>query len=226
MRTIAIVPARAGSKGIARKNLMPIGGKPLVAWSIEQALDSDSISQVYVTTDCEEIAAVAREFGAQVVKRPAEISGDRARTEDAIKHLLHETKDDSETIVLLQPTSPIRQPGAIDDAIQTYRFSQADSLFSARRVEGFTWTETISKWIPHYSPYRRERRQDLDAHVEENGSIYVFAPWVLEQYESRLGGKIACYLQSPLDSFQLDGPEDIEIFEQLMPLRMGVAAKC
>lgn len=222
MRTIAVIPARGGSKGLPRKNVLPLCGKPLIAWSIEQAQAAGSVDCVYVTTDDAEIAAIAEQYGAAVIHRPAEFATDTAKTEDAVFHALYTTKENADYVVLLQPTSPIRQPHDIDEAVRCCIQSNADSLFSARRLEGFSWTEGLSRWIPSYSPHNRPRRQDLTSKVEENGSIYVFRPYVLEQFQSRLGGDVACYLQHPLDSFQIDGPEDWELFEQLLPVRLGV----
>lgn len=223
MRTIAIIPARGGSKGIPRKNALPLCGKPLVAWSIHQAQDSDFIEHVYVTTDDEDIAGIAESCGADVIHRPAELATDTASTDDAVHHALMHTKEEAELVVLLQPTSPIRQPNAIDEAISLLLDSKADSLFSGRIIEGFAWTEGYTRWIASYQLEDRPRRQDLPRRqVEENGSIYVFKPELLETCKSRLGGKVACYLQSPLDSFQIDTPTDWELIEQLLPLRLGV----
>lgn len=225
MRIVAIIPARSGSKGIKDKNLRPLCGKPLVAWSIEQALDAEQVDAVYVTTDSQRIAAVAQSYGVAVIERPAALATDTATTDSTLRHALATTGEDVDFCVLLQPTSPIRQPGDIDAAISTCIESQADSLFSARRLEGFSWTEGLSRWIPSYTPHDRPRRQDLASKVEENGNIYVFRPAVLDQYEGRLGGKVAVYLQHPLDSFQIDTPDDLDMFDQLLPVRLGSEAE-
>ena len=222
MSVLAIIPARGGSKGIPRKNLHPIGGKPLIAWSIELSLQTSLVDRVVVSTDDDEIANVSQEWGAEVVRRPADISGDEASSESALLHVLDHLRAadgyEPELVVFLQATSPIRQPDDIEKAIQCLREEQADSLFSGRHVEGFTWRQSGASLEPiNYDPATRKRRQDLDERiVEENGSIYVFKPAVLRGMGSRLGGRIACYLMDELDSFQIDTLEDVERVERLI----------
>lgn len=219
---IAIIPARGGSKGILGKNMRSVGGKPLVQWSIEQALAANI--RAIVTSDCDEILQFAEGFGACALNRPAKLSADDSTTESAVLHALqHRLARDRELVVLLQPTSPIRQPGEIESALNRMRESGADSLFSARRVEGFVWFERTNGWEPTYDPMRREMRQVTTSKLEENGSIYIFKPWVLERFNSRLGGKIVAHEMHPLDSFQVDEPADLELMEQLIPLRMPQA---
>ena len=114
MRSVAIIPARGGSRGIPRKNLRVIAGKPLLAYTIEHALATPSIDRVVVSTDDVEIGTVAARHGAEVIWRPAEISGDRASSEAALLHALDElaARDDyrPDLVVMLQATSPLRRP--------------------------------------------------------------------------------------------------------------------
>jgi YrbI family 3-deoxy-D-manno-octulosonate 8-phosphate phosphatase len=220
--TIAIIPARGGSKGIPRKNFLPLAGKPLVAHSILQAQQVPAISRVIVSTDDEEIAAVSREWKAEVILRPAEISGDTASSESALLHVLDSLKEkegfEPELVVFLQATSPMRAPDNITCAIEALKREGADSLFSSCRVEGFTWRLAGGIVKPvDYDPAMRPRRQDLPGETwEENGSFYLFKPWVLRKFNSRLGGKISLYRMSVLDSFQIDEPGDFEFIEHLM----------
>src|SRR5262245_40336642 len=108
-RCIAIIPARGGSKGIQRKNLFDLGGKPLLAHTIEHSRSSPSVQRVIVSTDDDEIARVAQMFGAEVIRRPSEISGDTVPSEAAIVHVLEELSRregyESDLVVFLQPTS-------------------------------------------------------------------------------------------------------------------------
>lgn len=144
MSNLAIIPARGGSKGIPKKNIKEIAGKPLIAWSIEQALNSSSIERVIVSTDCEDIAAVAREYGAEVpFMRPAHLANDTAATEPALLHTLewlaeHENYHPDYT-VLLQATSPVRKDDAIDSAIKKIIEKKADSLLSVCEFWHFLW---------------------------------------------------------------------------------------
>ena len=224
-KTIAIIPARGGSKGIPRKNIRLVAGKPLLVYSIEQARQTPTVSRVVVSTDDGEIAGVARNYGAEVIWRPLEISGDTAASESALLHTLDHLRDtekyEPELVVFLQCTSPLRQPADIGNAIETLKREKADSLFSARHVEGFVWRSSASGLTPaNYDPIHRPRRQDLkEFMIEENGSIYVFKPSVLRQFNSRLGGKIATYIMDPLDSYQVDQPGDLSVVEALLAMR-------
>jgi CMP-N-acetylneuraminic acid synthetase len=220
---LAIIPARGGSKGIPRKNLRPFGGMPLLGHTVLQSRAAVSINRTVVSTEDNEIASVARAFGAEVVKRPPELSGDRASTESALLHVLDflevTERYSPDLVVLLQCTSPLRQPGDIDAAVETLRSEGADSLFSAAPINGFVWR--ITGQGPRSVSYdfrQRPRRQDADQDVVENGSIYVFRPSVLRREGNRLGGKIAVYSMNPLDSFQLDDEADWRLLEALLPL--------
>lgn len=220
---IAVIPARGGSKGIKRKNLRPLWGKPLLAHSIEQARSTPSVARVFVSTDDPEIGAVARDYGSEVIWRPAEISGDTASSESALIHALDSLREteqyEPKLVVFLQATSPRRGPDDVANAIRIVLAEEADSLLSVRPVEGFLWRSAGSHFGPvNYDPQRRPRRQELsETFWEENGSIYVFKPWILRAYSSRLGGKVSVLRMGPLDSFQVDEPSDLKLLERLGP---------
>ena len=226
---MAIIPARGGSKGIPRKNLREIAGKPLVAYSIEHALHTPGLARVVVSTDDEEIGAVARQYGAEVVWRPADISGDEASSEAALLHVLDTLREaegyDPDLVVFLQPTSPLRQPGAIAQALETLHRQAADSLLSVCPMHGCLWRREAGGPVSFsYDHRHRPRRQDAPQDFVENGSIYVFKPWVLRQEGNRLGGKIALFPMPVLDSFQVDEPEDLDLMEQLLAVRPPASA--
>jgi N-acylneuraminate cytidylyltransferase len=223
-RVLAIIPARGGSKGIPRKNVRPIGGKPLVARTIEAARASNRVGRVIVSTDDSEIAAVAHRFGAEVVDRPAEISGDAASSESALLHVLDHLRNvegyEPDLVVFLQATSPLRRPHDVQTAIETIEREGADSLFSACPAHGFVWRLHEGQLRSLTYDYRnRPRRQDIGEDLVENGSIYVFKPRILREHNNRLGGKVAIYRMDPFDSFQVDGPGDFERMEQMVTLR-------
>jgi YrbI family 3-deoxy-D-manno-octulosonate 8-phosphate phosphatase len=224
---LVIIPARGGSKGIRGKNLRTVGGLPLVVHSIRQALATPAVTRVVVSTDDARIAAASRRAGAEVVDRPNEISGDTASSESALLHVLDylaaKEKYEPGLVVFLQATSPLRRPDDIQLAIETLRRQEADSLFSACRIEGFVWAQGDGNLRSlNYDPTARPRRQDLrETCLEENGSIYVFKPEVLRRHGSRLGSRIALYEMPRLLSFQVDEPADLGLMEQL--LAMGVA---
>lgn len=226
---LCIVPARGGSKAIPRKNVRLLAGKPLLAYSIEQAKATPGIGRVVISTDDAEIAAVAREYGADVVPRPPEISGDQASSEAALLHTLDYLQDHEgyapETVVFLQATSPLRRPDDIQDALNHFEQENADSLLSVGPLHGFVWrikgkqTRSFS-----YDYQHRLRRQDAPEDVVENGSIYIFKPWVLREHHNRLGGKIVAYRMRAQESFQVDEPDDMELMEHLIGLRRSFDA--
>jgi YrbI family 3-deoxy-D-manno-octulosonate 8-phosphate phosphatase len=219
-RIVAIIPARGGSKGIPNKNLTDFAGKPLVAWSILQALEAPSVSSVVVSSDSDEILDVAKSYGAMVVKRPPELSSDTASSEVALIHALELVEEELgkvKSVVFLQATSPLREPGDIEGAINKFEEECLDSLFSQAVLEGFcAWTEEngILKGKT-YDPDNRGRRQDSPPLFLETGSIYVFRPETLRLRNNRLGGKIGRFTMESWKSFEIDNYDDLEICEIL-----------
>ena len=190
--SIAIIPARGGSKSIPKKNIVDFMGKPLLAWSIEDAKGSAFVDEVYVSTDDKDIAKVSEMYGAKVIWRPEEISGDFSPSEEALKHALGEIgKTDQEKIdyvVFLQATSPLRETKDIDNAIKKIIAEDADSLFSGAEIgDFFIWRrngDTLESL--NYDYKERKRRQDFGEQFVENGSIYIFKPEILFAHNNRL----------------------------------------
>jgi len=217
----AIIPARGGSKGIPRKNVISLCGKPLIAWSIEQAQQSQLVNRVVVATHDDEIASVARYHGADVYWRSAASASDIAPTEQVIAEWLRTAEPAPATCVLLQATSPIRQPYDVDECLATMIAQDADSCFSARIVHGYTWRRGLGILSATYSQ-RLPRQQHSLTTLEENGSIYCFKTDVFRETGNRLGGKVAAYLMHPLDSFQVDEMSDLQVLAELMEVRLNV----
>jgi len=220
---IAVIPARGGSKRVPRKNLLPLRGKPLIAYTIEQAKRSRLVDRVFVSTDDEEISIVARQYGAEVIERPPELSGDTASSETALLHvvdwLAERENYQPEVLVFLQCTSPIRKESDIDNAIGAFLENQADSLFSACRFRKYIWQVQMGEASPINYDYRhRWREQDFPHQVLENGSIFVFRTSLLKEQGNRLGGKIAVYEMDELNSIQIDSEEDILLCNCIMDL--------
>lgn len=218
---LAIIPARGGSKGIPRKNVLNVAGKPLVAHSIEQARQARLVSRVAVSTDDDEIARVSEASGAEVVHRPADISGDKATSESALIHalgaLMASGQYRPDLVVFLQCTSPLRQPGDIDAAITTLLDQKADSLLSVSPSHRFLWAEKDGQATSlNYDFRHRPRRQDMAPQYVENGSIYVFRPEVLLQGGNRLGGKVALHVMDEDASWDIDTPFDMRVAEMLL----------
>jgi N-acylneuraminate cytidylyltransferase len=224
MKIVCIIPARGGSKGIPRKNILDFCGKPLIAWSIEQALESQYIDKVYVSTDDKKIAEISKKYGAEIIQRPSELSTDTASSEEALLHALSiiEKQTKVDAVLFLQATSPIRESKDIDEAIETFQSQGADSLFSAAILEDFCiWKKenNILKSIT-FDYKNRGRRQDREPYYLENGSLYIFKPEILHKYKNRLGGKIIMYIMPYWKSFEIDTWEDIEICEYFMLTRI------
>lgn len=225
---VCIIPARGGSKGIPGKNIMPIAGKPLLAWSVEHALNTPSLARrVYVTSDSDEILAVATQFGANGIKRPPELSGDTASSESALLHALDTIekglKREVDYVVFLQPTSPVRRHDDIELALQKVVTEGADSLLSVQPLKDyFIWGPEGDHVVSKSFDYRaRKRRQELDTTYLENGSIYVFRPKILRTLNNRLGGKIVAHEMPKPFSQQIDDPEDIDLCDYFLSRYCG-----
>ena len=192
MSCIAIIPARGGSKGIQDKNLQPVHGVPLVARAVRAAISSVTVDTVYVSTDTERIASVAARSGAEVIKRPAEISGDEASSEAALLHALEQAPD-AEIVVFIQATSPFIDPMDIDSAVRMVRDGQFDSVFAGLEDHGFRWEQRGEAFEPlGHDAASRPRRQDLPHRVIETGAFYVFRAKGLRDSGSRFHGRIGC----------------------------------
>lgn len=213
--TLAIIPARGGSKGIPGKNIKPFMGKPLVAHSIAHAMSASSVTHTVVSTDDAAIARVARDCGAMVIDRPADLSGDAASSESALTHAIEALRAahglSFERIVFLQATSPLRREGEVDAAVSLLEAEKADSLVSVCASHDFLWTSRpgLSLGEPvNYDPLRRPRRQDMAPQFRENGSLYVFSAAGYEKHRCRLFGRIALHEMPAMMSLQIDSPED------------------
>ncbi|MHA7820555.1 MAG: acylneuraminate cytidylyltransferase family protein [Erythrobacter sp.] len=221
MRVLAIIPARGGSKGLPGKNLRPLAGKPLIVWSIEHALSTTAITDTLVSTDCPQIAEVARAAGAEVpFLRPAELATDTAPTEPAMLHalaVLEEARPTYDVVALLQPTSPLRRPDMTDRALAQMQSECADSLLSVTQSHAFFWRNDPPRAC--YDYLNRPRRQDIppaDRRYRETGSLYLTRRNLLVQERNRLGGKISLFETSEDEGFEVDSLTDFRLFETLM----------
>ena len=218
-RCPAVILARAGSKGIPQKNIMDFGGKPLLAWSVLQALDSGVVDAVYVSSDSDEILDVAVRYGAVGIRRPDELATDTTTSEAALLHALdqihRERGTDPERIVFLQATSPLRESSDIAGAVRAFDAQRIDSLFSDAVLEDFyAWAEEDGILRGKtFDPWNRGKRQDRKPLYLENGSIYVFKPSILRSTGNRLGGKIGRYSMPFWKSFEIVTLENAELCE-------------
>ncbi|MBV2127876.1 acylneuraminate cytidylyltransferase family protein [Arsukibacterium indicum] len=221
MKYIALIPARGGSKGIPDKNIRLVNGQPLITWSIKQAKACPAISRVLVSTDSEKIAEIARAAGAEVpALRPAALAEDCTSTEAVMLHVQQHwlTGAEDEVIVLLQPTSPLRLPDSLANAITCFEQQGADSLVSVCESHAFFWKHPLQPEA-QYDFMHRPRRQDIkpqDKQYRENGSIYLTKSAILQQFKNRLGGKIAMFCMQEQESWEIDSLTDLTIVSTLM----------
>lgn len=224
MKICCIIPARGGSKRLPRKNLLQLAGIPLVAHSVEHAKQSSHVQRVFVSTDDDEVASVSSDHGAEVIWRPAELATDTASSESALRHALEYLKRtegwNPEIVVFLQCTSPVRRINDIDHAVEKMLQEGADSLFSGCKNDKFVWRKIKDGLRSlNYDYQSRPREQDFPEEYRENGSIYVFKPWVLADLDNRLGGKITVYEMDYWSSFQVDSTEDLDLCEWILNRR-------
>ena len=215
---IAIIPARGGSKGIPKKNIVNFLDKPLMVHSIDYAKSSDLISDIYVSTDDSDIAKIGLENGAKIIDRPVSISGDEASTESALLHALENINRKPDVIVLLQPTSPLRPKNSLNKALNHFFSSQYDSLLSISPTHRFFWKINNDTAVPEYDFKNRPRRQDIkedDITYIENGSLYIFTYETLIKNKNRLGGKIGYTIFDEHYSFEIDSEVDLILLETL-----------
>lgn len=192
--TVAVIPARGGSKGVARKNLRRVGGMPLVARAISAALAAERIDRVIVSTDDADIAAVSREWGAEVVQRPAHLAGDTATSESAVLHVLDVLEAEGaspDVVALLQATSPFIVSSTLDDAVSLVEQGEFDTVFSAVRTYGFLWRwdDGVATAVNHDASHR-PRRQDRSADHLESGAFYVLDAEWFRQVRHRFFGRM------------------------------------
>ena len=204
---LGVIPARGGSKGIPRKNVRPLCGKPLIVWTIEAARCSSLLDDYVVSTEDAEIARIATDCGARVVDRPAALATDEADTLPVLQHVLDQ--EPADTVVLLQATSPIRDSDLVDRCIQQFLETQADSLATGL--------------ICHYVEYGKTelRRQDIEGFFFDDGNVYVMKAEALRRGD-RFGQRIERVLLDREQNLEIDDEFDFWVIEQVMKRRQGL----
>ena len=223
MSTLAVIPARGGSKGIPRKNLKPLCGKPLVAWTIEAARAAQQVERVVVSTDDTEIAGVARHYGAEVVIRPPEISTDLASSESALLHVL-DTLEEADgykpaALAFLQCTAPMTLPRDIDGTLHLVTEGGYDSAVTMVPFHYFVWREGTGgqmEGVNHLAT-RRLMRQEREPQFLEVGAVYAMRAQGLVDHMFRFFGRVGRYLIPPSRAIEIDDQEDWFLAEKLMP---------
>ncbi len=229
MRILAIIPARGGSKGVPRKNLRPLRGKPLIAWTIETAKRCAEITDLIVSTEDAEIAAVALALGCRVLPRPAELARDETTGIEVAFHVLQAMGGIYDLVVQLQPTSPMRVPEDISACIQRCGPEGAPACVSmVRATEPPSWmftqtpTGRLEPLLPkHLIPLRR---QDLSPAFLLNGAVYVARPDWLQLHQTFLGPGVHGYEMPVERSLDIDTLADFAAAEALLPVSQTPSA--
>jgi len=221
MKILAIIPARGGSKGIPFKNIVDLGGRPLIAYTIEAAKRSKIFDKIIVSTENRKIENVSVKYGAQVIKRPKKLARNSTLTEPVILHVLEWLKKREnykpDIIFLLQPTSPLRTEDDIRGAYKKFIYEKLDSLLSVCKNSTFIWRKDEEKFRPINYVYRyRPRRQDIKDQFKENGAIYITRYRIFMKFKNRIGGKIGYYVMSEDKSIEIDSSLDLLIAKQIL----------
>ncbi len=215
---VAVIPARGGSKSIPRKNIIHLSGKPLVFYSIKAGLESQYISEVFVSTEDSEIAYISASFGAKIIDRPTELADDNTSTFDVIKHaekVLHSP----DVIVVLQPTSPLRSAKEIDEAIELLD-PKTDAVIGVCETKQYRWTKHGSFAYPRFS--NRLPRHQMQKEYYENGAIYITRSVTYRNNDFILGmgipskGNIKLYKMSAKFGIDIDTKMDLKLTEFIM----------
>lgn len=199
---VAIIPARAGSKGIKDKNIIRFAGEPLIYWTIRSAKKSKLIDKIYVSTDSTEIEKISKSYGVEVLKRPNYLSGDKAKTIDVLQY---HSKSFScfKNYILLQPTSPLRPIGMIDECIAKFEKSDFSNLATGYYIKNI-----------EYGTHNNLRRQDIKGYFYDDGSIYIL-PKLLVESGIWCGEKPFLFENKKQFSFEIDDLIDLKILETL-----------
>jgi CMP-N-acetylneuraminic acid synthetase len=227
---LGLIPARGGSKRLPRKNLLPLAGKPLLAWTVEAALAARHLDRVVLSTDDDELAAIGREYGADVpFTRPAELAGDTSGTSDVVLHALRTLQAQGQRydyVVILQPTSPLRTAQDVDGAVELLLDRHADAVISVCE------TDHPPEWSNHlpddlsmarfFRPgIRAMRSQDLPRSYRLNGAVYVYnCARLLATGSLEMDDNSYAYIMPRERSVDIDSAIDFEI-AQLFMQRFG-----
>jgi len=227
LRVLGLIPARGGSKGVPRKNIRLLAGKPLLAYTVEAAQAARHLSRVILSTDDSEIAAVGKNLGVEVpFLRPAHLAEDKTPTLPVVQHALHfveEQGEEFDAVCLLQPTNPLRLPADIDACIELMEQTDADAVVSVLPVP--------AEHNPHWVYFRNEdgslrlatgetapipRRQDLPQAFHREGSIYISRRDVVMDKNSLYGSRVIGYEVNPARSVNIDTQDDWEYATELI----------
>lgn len=223
MNICTIITARGGSKGIPRKNIKLLNGKPIIAYSIEPSNSSDLIENTYVTTEDNEILKISKEYGAKLIKRPDYLSQDTSSSVDVVLHALDYLEKNNnlpDFFVLLQPTSPLRSKEDIENAINLFTKNECDALISVCEIDHsammrFVFTDKFLEPICDEN-FLNTRRQDLPSNYYPNGAIYITTPESIRKNKTFYPKRTIPYIMPKERSVDLDTEFDFKLTEFLL----------
>ncbi|MED5073197.1 glycosyltransferase [Anoxybacillus geothermalis] len=216
MNTLVVIPARGGSKGIPRKNIRHLNGKPLIGYSIETAKKSKYVDKVIVSTDDTEIASIAENYGAEIMFRPEHLASDEVPLDPVIYDVVDnlEKKGMSfEYIVTIQPTSPLLRTETLDKVIEILIDGDYDTVLTAVDDRHLAWTKENGMFVPKYK--ERKNRQYLPPEYRETGAVLASKRSVITP-DSRIGKKVTLYEVDKFESIDIDSPMDWWIAEKIL----------
>jgi CMP-N-acetylneuraminic acid synthetase len=228
-KVLAVIPARGGSKGVPRKNLRLVADEPLLAYVVREALASRVLQRVVVSTDDEEIAAVARQYGVEAIPRPAAISGDTATAEEALLHALDYLHDaegyDPELLVFLQCTSPLTLAEDIDGTVEALLAADTDTALAVTPFHYFLWERKDGDGVGvNHDKSFRPRRQDRSPQYLEAGAVVVMRTAGFRRERHRFYGRTAFYEMPGERVLEIDEPHDVWLAEARLRERKQQAA--
>lgn len=223
MKIVSIIPARGGSKGLPGKNIIELAGKPLIAWTIEASLKSKYITKTIVSSDDNNILEISKKFGVETIKRPNELALDTTPTEPVIEHVLKslENIEQYDYLILLQPTSPLRDEKDIDSAIKLLIQKKVSALISTKEIDNkilkaFKNNENGYLEGIANNKYPFMRRQDLPKTFMPNGAIYIVEIKEFLNSKKLFTDKTISFEMSEEKSFDIDTKEDLKKIKKYM----------
>ncbi len=215
MHTVAVIPARGGSKGVPLKNLREVAGRPLMAYAIDACLEAASVDRTVVSTDHDDIARVAEQIGAEVpFLRPAEFAGDLVTLDPVIYHAVTTLEERNgvpiDVVLTVQPTCPLVRPESIDRSVQTLIDGGYDSVIMLKEIRHMYWRRTNGKFEPLFE--KRANRQELEPLYSETGAVFASRRSIITP-ENRLGTDIGHVIGSEEEAIDIDTEIDLRLAE-------------
>jgi len=221
-KILAVIPARGGSKRLPRKNLLPLNGKPLIEWTIIASLNSNIINRVIVSSEDEEILEISRIAGVETIARPIHLSNDNSTSVSVVKNVLENLKEEYSFVILLQPTSPLRNSKHIDDAFKLLFEKDADAIISVCKTHHSPiWSNVLPSTLNMSNfiekKYHNIQSQELPKYYSLNGAIYICrTKRLLSENTFFINDKIYAFIMDRKFSVDIDDLIDFDIAETIL----------